>query len=514
MSTTTNTEVQILHQGDLAVQTRIRLPLPLVKGNRDYNEKEALLRRMDEILVQSGIEAEFINREVAAAREERGRGALTDRQAATVHHHAAQKLRCTIARILSNESHRKFSVHLAESPLLQWFCRCENLGEVRVPSKSALQRMEASVPQGTLDQLNADLLHQASVRDDEGNPALGLAEAVDLSLVWMDATCAKLDIHYPADWTLLRDGTRSIMRAITVIRRYGLRHRMCPPETFVASMNRHAMAMSSASRRGRGGDKKKSRKRTLRAMKLIAKKVMSHGQRYRDLLANRWNETDLSQAEADLILARLDNLLNQMPAAIRQAHERIIGERLVPNEEKILSLYQPHARVYVRGKAGADAEFGLQMLLTESAEGLIIDCHLVPDGVANDSTLLIPAITRMRARHGQGVARAVVTDRGFASQANSQTLATMGVTDATLPRDPEKMRQFLDDPALRELQCRRAQTEARIGIFKANFVGDHLPTKSLLHQQRFVAWAALAHNLWVLARLPIRSAATRQPNVA
>ena len=43
--------------------------------------------------------------------------------------------------------------------------------------------------------------------------------------------------------------------------------------------------------------------------------------------------------------------------------------------------------------------------------------------------------------------------------------------------------------------------EARIGIFKANFLGDELPTKSLDAQVRFVAWAALAHNLWVLARL-------------
>jgi hypothetical protein len=55
--------------------------------------------------------------------------------------------------------------------------------------------------------------------------------------------------------------------------------------------------------------------------------------------------------------------------------------------------------------------------------------------------------------------------------------------------------------AMRRLQRRRAQTEARIGIFKANFLGDHLPTKNWPAQQRFVAWATIAHNLWVLARL-------------
>lgn len=35
-------------------------------------------------------------------------------------------------------------------------------------------------------------------------------------------------------------------------------------------------------------------------------KVRAHGQRYRDLLATSWSDTDLSQAAADLIVARLD----------------------------------------------------------------------------------------------------------------------------------------------------------------------------------------------------------------
>jgi len=52
----------------------------------------------------------------------------------------------------------------------------------------------------------------------------------------------------------------------------------------------------------------------------------------------------------------MDNVWEQGPAAIRQAHERIIGERLVPNAEKILSLYEHKVHVIVRGKAGAEVE--------------------------------------------------------------------------------------------------------------------------------------------------------------
>jgi len=492
----------LLLPSDRAEQTVIRLPLPIVAGNRDYQQREDELRRMDELLTHSGVEAacvaHFIETDVTVAGVEAK--PLSDRRRESIQRHARQALRCTVARILSNESHRSFSGHLAESALLQWFCGIRFDGVIRVPSKSTLQRMEAEVPAQLLQDLNVLMLRRSTTMDDVGASVLGLAEAVDLSLIWMDATCAKLDIHYPTDWILLRDATRTIMKSIVTIRSHGLKHRMPAPEQFIAQMNAQCMAMSGASRRGRGGDKKKSRKATLRTMKDISGKVRKHGLRYRDLLAKSWGDTDLSEREAQRITERINNILEQLPAAIHQAHERIIGERVVPNDSKILNLYQPHAQVYVRGKSGADAEFGLQMLLSESAEGLIVDCQLL-EKVTSDSALLMPAITRMRQEFGDQVAGTVVTDRGFSSAANDAALEKASVTNATLPRNPEAMHTFLQDPAMRRLQRRRAQTEARIGIFKANFLGDHLPTKNWPAQERFVAWATLAHNLWVLARL-------------
>jgi len=501
-----------LHPSDLAAQTVVRLPLPIVQGNRDYREREVLLLRMDEILRLSGVEAEFLAQEIRAKHErmQTAGGPLADRQRDRVHQYAKQTLRCTIARILSNESHRSFTCHLAESSLLQWFCGIDMQGIIRVPSKSTLQRMESEVPTEIIETLQRLLLTRSAAVTAEGASCLGLADPVDLSMIWMDCTCAKLDIHYPADWVLLRDATRTIMRAIMVIRKHGLSHRMPAPKSFIAAMNQQAMDMSGASRRGRGGDKKRARKRVLRAMKRIVKKVRQHGRRYRDLLEKSWAETDLSQAQAQQIIDRIDGVLQALPAAIKQAHERIIGERIVANDDKKLSLYEPHAQVYVRGKAGADVEFGLQLLLSESAEGLIVDCHLVNNDVVNDTTLLMPAIARIQEAFGQSSAGTVVTDRGFASAANDAALEELGIINSTLPRKPDEMKKLLADPTHQRLHRRRAQTEARIGIFKANFLGDHLPTKGFERQQRFVAWAALAHNLWVLARLEIAATTTAQ----
>jgi len=501
-TTKTTAAPLFIHPSDLTIQTAIRLPLPIVEGNRDYREHEALLRRMDNLLVSSGAESAFLAAQVAAARtdaDDAGKP-LTDRMRNAVQENAKQALRCTIARMLSNESHRDFSRHLAESPLLQWFCGMELGGVIHVPSKSTLQRMESEVPVELIHEVHTMLLKQSTSVDAQGKSVLDLADPVDLSLVWMDSTCAKLDIHYPADWILLRDATRTIMKAIVTIRSHGLRHRMPAPERFIAKMNAQAMAMTSSSRRGRGGDKKRDRKSTLRTMKRIVGTVRTHGKRYRDLLQKSWADTDLTKQQAQRIIDRIDGILNQIPVAIKQAHERIIGERVVPNAGKLLSLYQPHAQVYVRGKAGADVEFGLQLLISESAEGLIIDGYLI-DEITNDSKLLMPAIVRMRKDYGDSVACTVVTDRGFASAGNDVALEKAKITNSTLPRNPDAMVARLKDPVHRRLQQRRAQTEARIGIFKGKFLGDHLPTKDFEAQHRFIAWAALSHNLWVLARL-------------
>jgi IS5 family transposase len=72
----------------------------------------------------------------------------------------------------------------------------------------------------------------------------------------------------------------------------------------------------------------------------------------------------------------MDNVLGQLPRARRQAHEQIIGGRKVANTEKILSLYEPDVRVIVRGKAGADVEFGNSLFLAENANGFILDHEL------------------------------------------------------------------------------------------------------------------------------------------
>jgi len=93
-TTKTTAAPLFIHPSDLTIQTAIRLPLPIVEGNRDYREHEALLRRMDNLLVSSGAESAFLAAQVAAARtdaDDAGKP-LTDRMRNAVQENAKQAL--------------------------------------------------------------------------------------------------------------------------------------------------------------------------------------------------------------------------------------------------------------------------------------------------------------------------------------------------------------------------------------------------------------------------------------
>jgi hypothetical protein len=306
------------------------------------------------------------------------------------------------------------------------------------------------------------------------------------------------NVHFPVDWVLLRDAARTLIKAVILIRRHGLKHRMPEPSAFMRRMNRLAIEMTHARRTT---DSRKARKRALRGMKTLMGIIARHARRYHRLLEERWAETDWSEGQAAQVLRRIAGVLEKLPAAIKQAHERIIGERQVPNGKKRLSLYEDDLHVIVRGKAGAEVEFGNTLLLTEQSDGLIVDFEFLREQAPAESKLLPRSLARLEKLTGK-TPLALATDRGFDSAANRQLLEEKEIINGICPKAPAELKARLGDEIFHGLQQRRAQTEGRIGIFKHKLLGGLLRAKGYAHRAMAIHWAVLAHNLWVLARLP------------
>lgn len=483
----------------LAYQPALRPALPCVYGPVEFREFRDQLVTIDRMLNEGGIESAFVQSAAAEhALTLAGAGAKAGRRFART---SALALRCNVARVLTGLSFREFAVRVAESSLLQWFLHLGEVDRVKAPGKSTLERFSQWVGAETMAAVHQRLVTQAVTPAGATAPQpLHPLEPVDATEVFLDSTCLKANIHFPVDWVLLRDAARTLMKATVLIRREGLRRRMPrEPLRFLSDMNKLAMAMSAGSRRP---DAKKQRKRTLRQMKALEKMIARHARSHRDLLERRRAETALSKKQAAAILRRIDHVLAQLPGAITQAHERIIGGRRAPNANKILSLYEPEVEVLKRGKAGADVEFGNKLWLGETRAGLIVDWALLVDALA-DTALVLPAVERMQGPMKLTL-RQVWGDRGLSSQANEKQLAQRAVKSGLCPRDPSELqRRLQEEDGLRAGLRRRGGTEARIAIFKHAFTGSPCRAKGFKARELAVGWAVLAHNLWVLARLKL-----------
>jgi hypothetical protein len=362
------------------------------------------------------------------------------------------------------------------------------------------------LPEEEMRELINGLLCKAGAALEDGKQALDLEEPLDLGALFLDTTCVKANIHFPVDWVLLRDGVKSLMQSVELIRTHGLKSRMCEPQAFITKINRLSMEMTHTRRKKNG---KKERKRLLREMKRLVGVVRGHAQRYRRLLDLNWQATDWTRPQAEQVLKRIDLVMEALPAAVKQAHERIIGERQVANNEKVLSLFEPDIHVIVRGKAGEEVEFGNLLILGEQSDGLIIDWELFKEQVPADARLVRPSVERVE-RGLKLSLKSLVADRGFDNKINVKWLEGRGTFAALCPRNPRALREAMKQERFAQCQRRRAQTEARVAIFKNEFLGRPMRAEGFENRALQVAWGVLTHDLWVLAEKLRQQRKTRE----
>jgi hypothetical protein len=133
---------------------------------------------------------------------------------------------------------------------------------------------------------------------------------------------------------------------------------------------------------------------------------------------------------------------------------------------------------------------------------VIVDWELVGGNPRADMKMLSRSLGRMKQMSAGAAIKQVASDRGFDSEPNRALLKKDGIYNGICPKSAAELKKRMKDSEFVQLQQRRSQTKARISIFKNGFLGSPLLSKGYENQSREVAWSVLAHNLWVIARLP------------
>jgi hypothetical protein len=101
-------------------QPELRPVLPTIEGNVDYQEFRRQLERIEEILLDGGVEKKFV--QLSMERWLKGnKGSRRGKQGRIFQLHSMRALRCNMARTLLGEDFRGMSCRIADSALLQRF---------------------------------------------------------------------------------------------------------------------------------------------------------------------------------------------------------------------------------------------------------------------------------------------------------------------------------------------------------------------------------------------------------
>ena len=184
---------------------------------------------------------------------------------------------------------------------------------------------------------------------------------------------------------------------------------------------------------------------------------------------------------------------------IAQTERRVLAGESVPAGDKLVSLFEPHADIIVKGSR--DVDYGHKLNLTTGRSGLILDL-VIEAGNPADRERLLPMLERHIAIWG-AAPRQAAADGGFASRDNLAQAKARGVRDMAFHK---KSGLRIEDMVrshwiYRRLRNFRAGIEAGISCLKRAYGLARCTWRGLAHFKAYVWSSAVAYNLALLARL-------------
>jgi IS5 family transposase len=233
-------------------------------------------------------------------------------------------------------------------------------------------------------------------------------------------------------------------------------------------------------------------------------------QLYRELIA----ATRASRAELQAVAAGLAEItgttaerwrtevahyLPLIARIIAQSERRVLNGDTVPAGDKLVSLFEPHADIIVKG--GREVRYGHKLNLATGKSGLILDV-VIEAGNPADAERFLPMLDRHIARAG-APPRQTAADGGYASRANLDAAKARGVADVAFHKKCGiAVTDMVKSPwVYRRLRNFRAGIEAGISCFKRAYGAARCTWRGLDHFKAYIWSAAVAHNLVLFARL-------------
>lgn len=379
-----------------------------------------------------------------------------------------QVVRAAIYKEVKGLSYAQLEYHQYDSKIAEVFL------QVGAPfTDSTWQKYISAIPEEALNQV---LQHLTQLALDDG--------LEDLQKIRPDTTVVETNIHYPTNNSLLWDGIRISIRELRQFERKWVRRQT---RDYRRSAKKRYFRLNCTKDR----DIRKT---------LFHQQILLMGRCIAQLRAIllRLHEESGVLSEADL--RRMTFLTDLLPhlETVRQVARRreLLGED-VPVSDKLLSLFERHTRLIIKGKN--KVKFGRNVSLTSGRSGLIVHCHVCAD--ETDGQTFVPLLQDIIDSY-QRVPRDVAADGAYASGDNQRAASGLGLTNIVFTKLKGTLQNIASSVQMEtRLKKWRSGAETVISNLKRGFHVRRCLWKGEAHFTAKVLWSVLAYNLRVMSRL-------------
>lgn len=387
---------------------------------------------------------------------------------------AEQVLRVGILKQATGLSYEQLAFHLLDSNTYRTFVR---LGyDDKPPKKSTLQKNLKRVKAETFEAINKLVVLESN--------KLGIEQG---EKVRADCTVVESNIHHPTDSSLLWDCVRVLVRIMGNAE-----------EEFGITFSDHS---KRAKRRAMNISNAKSfeqRKPLYRDLLKITNKTMGQAERVAQQLDVVVPQDIRQMALLTSFAAQLRHYVGLANQVVSQTERRVVRGESVPASEKIVSIFEPHTDIIIKGNR--ETQYGHKICVSTGASGVVTDL-VVEQGNPADSTLAVRTIQRLKDLFGRAPNQATF-DGGFASRANVGEIKALGVTDVAFNKRCGLEIQDMVKSKLvyRALSAFRSGIEGTISFLKRAFGLTRCLWRGFASFKAYAQASVLACNLRILAR--------------
>lgn len=308
-----------------------------------------------------------------------------------------QVVRILLLKQIHDLSYRELEFHLTDSIAFRSFARAPRKPWKWTTLQSNIKRLQPH----TLEAINRLLVKAAEQAGIESG-----------AKIRTDCTAVESNIHKPTESNLLWDGVRVLTRLLRTTRQ----EISCIDIHFTDHTKRARRRLFSLEYPAKGNRRKKHLRKNYGDLLKVAKKTCG----YVRTALKKLEADNLSTTERHVLMAaealsvKMRDVLKTVERLIEHTTRRVIHGEKVPSKEKVLSLFEIHTDVIVKGER--DIVYGHKVCLTSGASSLVTDCFVDPGNFA-DATIVRPVLERQIRIYGRPPRQASF-DGAFASKEN------------------------------------------------------------------------------------------------